>query len=102
MHRQNRSSHSSGRTGERSSSLSPRIHLMMPKTLPGAIAAALLFTSSVSAQTVTFVDTAPGAKPKDFESALTGNGKTGQWQVVEDATAEAGRALAQLNADRTD
>ena len=75
---------------------------MKPKSIPGAIAAALLFTSSVSAQTVTFADTAPGAKPKDFESALTGNGKTGQWEVVEDATAEGGRALAQLNADRTD
>jgi hypothetical protein len=75
---------------------------MMPKILPGAIAATVLFTSCVSAQTINFADTASGAKPNDFESALTGNGKPGHWEVVEDASAEGGRALAQLHADRTD
>jgi len=75
---------------------------MMHNSIPGVIAAALLLTSPVSAQTVTFADAAPGAMPKDFEPALTGSGRMGRWEVVEDATAEAGRALAQLSADDTD
>jgi hypothetical protein len=75
---------------------------MVHKSLSGAIAAVVVFASCVSAQTINFADTVPGAKPKDFESALTGTGKPGRWEVVEDAGAEGGRALAQLNVDRTD
>jgi hypothetical protein len=40
--------------------------------------------------------------PKDFVAALTGQGRPGRWAVVEDPTAESGRALAQLDADTTD
>ena len=67
-----------------------------------ALAAVFLLTLPAAAQRVSFADTPIGEKPKDFETALTGGGKPGQWVVVEDASAEGGRALAQLNADRTD
>jgi hypothetical protein len=43
-----------------------------------------------------------GTLPKVFQSALTGQGKSGQWEVVKDATANGGYALAQVNADSTD
>jgi hypothetical protein len=66
------------------------------------LAAVLLLTSPAIAQHVSFAGTPVGQKPKDFETALTGNGKPGEWSVVEDATAEGGRALAQLGADPTD
>jgi hypothetical protein len=79
-----------------------RSNHMTSKSLPGAIAAAALFTSSVCAQTLNFAGSSAGSQPKDFEFALTGNGKMGQWEVVEDATAQGGRALAQVSADRTD
>jgi hypothetical protein len=55
-----------------------------------------------SAQRVTFADAPLDGMPKDFITALTGQGKPGKWAVVEDATAESGRALAQLDADSTD
>jgi hypothetical protein len=43
-----------------------------------------------------------GAPPADFDFALTGQGKTGQWRVVLDTTASGGRAIEQSDADRTD
>ncbi|HEY5378252.1 MAG TPA: hypothetical protein VIJ78_01795 [Pseudolabrys sp.] len=43
-----------------------------------------------------------GAPPTDFDFARTGQGKTGQWRVVADPTATAGRAIEQSDADRTD
>src|SRR4051794_16111105 len=55
-----------------------------------------------SAQTITFAGEQAGALPKNFETALTGQGQSGRWEVTEDATAESGRALAQLDADSTD
>src|SRR5215207_9307940 len=67
-----------------------------------ALAALMLLTVPAKAQHVSFADAPLGAKPKDFEFALTGSGKPGEWTVVEDATAESGRALAQVNADPTD
>ena len=69
-----------------------------------ALAAAALFAllSPASAETVTFGEAPPGALPASFASALTGQGRPGRWEVVEDATASGGRALAQLDEDRTD
>jgi hypothetical protein len=69
-----------------------------------ALAAAALFAllSPASAETVTFGEAPPGALPASFASALTGQGRPGRWEVVEDATAGGGRALAQLDEDRTD
>jgi hypothetical protein len=54
------------------------------------------------AQRVSFADAPLDGMPKDFVTALTGQGKPGKWAVVEDASAEGGRALAQLDPDRTD
>jgi|ERR1051325_940085 hypothetical protein len=43
-----------------------------------------------------------GAAPADFEFARTGQGATGQWIVVEDASAASKRSIEQSNTDRTD
>ena len=43
-----------------------------------------------------------GAAPLDFELWRTGDGKVGQWAVVEDNTASGGRAIEQSDQDRTD
>ena len=43
-----------------------------------------------------------GAPPPDFDFARTGQGTTGQWVVVVDATAGGGRAIEQSSADQTD
>jgi hypothetical protein len=66
-----------------------------------------LLTASVvaapaGAQRVTFADAALDELPKDFVIALTGQGKPGKWAVVDDPSAEGGRALAQLDANPTD
>jgi hypothetical protein len=60
------------------------------------------FAGPAIAQRVTFAEAPLGGLPKDFGTALTGQGKPGKWAVVEDATAEGGKALAQLDADPTD
>jgi hypothetical protein len=54
------------------------------------------------AQTITFAGEQIGVLPKNFETALTGQGQSGRWEVTEDITATGGRALAQLDADSTD
>jgi hypothetical protein len=44
-----------------------------------------------------------GKLPPEFQAAWrTGQGTPGDWQVVEDATASQGKAIAQLSADATD
>jgi hypothetical protein len=54
------------------------------------------------AQSITFADAPVGALLNDFVAALTGQGKAGRWEVVEDRTDTGGKALAQLGPDRTD
>ena len=44
----------------------------------------------------------PGTSPPGFNFARTGGGATGQWRVVEDPSAERGKAIAQISQDRTD
>jgi Galactocerebrosidase, C-terminal lectin domain len=44
----------------------------------------------------------PGSPPSGFTFARTGRGGVGQWTVVEDPTALAGRAIEQSSTDRTD
>jgi hypothetical protein len=71
------------------------------------LAAFILAVSSAlaapaGAQRVSFAEAPLDGMPKDFVTALTGQGKPGKWAVVEDATAESGRALAQLDPDPTD
>jgi hypothetical protein len=63
---------------------------------------AMGFAAPASAQRVSFADAPLEGMPKDFVTALTGQGKPGKWTVVEDASAEGGRALAQLDPDPTD
>jgi hypothetical protein len=44
-----------------------------------------------------------GPLPAEFQTAWrTGEGTVGDWQIVEDATASRGKAIAQLSADPTD
>ena len=43
-----------------------------------------------------------GASPADFDFARTGKGAPGSWAVVEDATAEGGRAIEQTSSEKTD
>jgi hypothetical protein len=66
-----------------------------------------MITSTISpnlvlAQEVTFADAPLGSLPKDFEAMQTGPGAPGRWQVVTDKEAAGGRAVAQVNQDRTD
>jgi hypothetical protein len=44
----------------------------------------------------------PGAEPPGFTFARTGNGAAAQWRVVADATAAAGKVIAQISNDTTD
>jgi hypothetical protein len=43
-----------------------------------------------------------GTTPADFRFALTGQGDTGKWTVVNDETSFAGRVIEQSSTDRTD
>jgi hypothetical protein len=61
----------------------------------------LLLPVAASAQTITFGNAPVGMLPKDFVAALTGQGKAGRWEVVEDKAATGGKALAQLDPDQT-
>jgi hypothetical protein len=63
---------------------------------------ASLLATPVRAQRITFADAPVDGLPKDFATALTGQGKPGKWAVLEDASAEGKRALAQLDPDPTD
>ena len=54
------------------------------------------------AQRITFSDAPIDGLPKDFVTALTGQGRPGKWKVQEDASAEGKRVLAQLDPDPTD
>jgi hypothetical protein len=67
-----------------------------------SLAAVIFPVASAAAQRISFAQVPVGERPNDFETALTGNGKPGRWSVVEDTTADGGRALAQLDTDTTD
>jgi hypothetical protein len=70
--------------------------------LAAALAVALLLApTSGLAQSLTFAGAEIGKAPKDFEPALTGNGLPGRWEIVADATADGGKALAQVSTDPT-
>jgi hypothetical protein len=79
-----------------------RINRMKVILAAAALLATPVFLASASAETLTFGGEKTGTIPTTFETALTGQGKPGRWEVVEDATAEGGRALAQLSAETTD
>jgi hypothetical protein len=64
---------------------------------------ALMPTSAPAQATLVDIPRMPvGASPLGFNFARTGAGATGQWIVVEDPTAERGKAIAQVSQDRTD
>ena len=44
----------------------------------------------------------PGSPPAGFTFARTGRGREGEWTVIADPTASAGRAIEQTSPDRTD
>jgi hypothetical protein len=54
------------------------------------------------AQIITFGEAKVAEQPVGFEFARTGGGPLGRWEIVQDDSAEGGKALAQLSADRTD
>jgi Domain of Unknown Function (DUF1080) len=64
-----------------------------------AVLATMVLGGGTHAQTVTFGNEAVGASPKDFEFGLAGEGGPGRWEVVADASAAGGKALAQLSAN---
>ena len=51
---------------------------------------------------IMFTDTQVGSEPANFAFARTGSGGPGQWTVVDDSTAEGGRALEQTSTEKTD
>ena len=57
---------------------------------------------AAGAEMITFADTQPGAPPSGFAFARTGSGGPGQWIVVDDASAEGGRAVEQTSSEQTD
>lgn len=62
---------------------------------------ALAVAAPAAAQSVGFGDAKPGAAPLGFEFARTGSGPPGRWEIVREAGATGGQALAQLSADST-
>jgi hypothetical protein len=82
----------------------PHIATVLPTiVLSAALGAAGAQTSTQPATgTIELAAMALDAPPAGFAFARTGKGGVGQWKVVTDASAAGGRALAQLDTDRTD
>lgn len=72
--------------------------------LVGAVIMAALPSDGRTADSADVVTLAgqPGSMPTDFLTDRTGKGASGHWAIVDDPTAQARRALAQLSTDRTD
>src|SRR6266852_2808706 len=60
----------------------------------------LLVPAGAADESITFADVTPGDPIANFEFALTGRGRPGNWQVVVDENARDGKALAQLSKER--
>lgn len=73
----------------------------IPTVLPAIIALLISGIGAARAETIAFGNDAVGGLPANFETGLTGNGDEGRWEIVEDPSAEGGRALAQLSPDDT-
>ncbi len=66
-----------------------------PHLLP-MIAMAVAFVAESSpafSQSLTFAAEPTGTLSKTFETALTGQGQAGRWEVIEDASADDGRKV---------
>src|SRR5437763_909602 len=72
----------------------------MPTQLLLAFALFIAATSA-RADMIAFSGT-PGTAPEHFESARTGSGGAGKWVIVEDSTAEGGRAVEHTSGEKTD
>lgn len=63
---------------------------------------ATLAVSAAQTKTISFDKDKPGEAPKDFTTALTGQGKPGVWIITKDDSApQQGLVLAQTDADAT-
>jgi len=60
----------------------------------------LLVPAAAADESITFADVTPGDPIANFEFALTGQGRPGNWQVVVDENAREDKALAQLSKER--
>jgi hypothetical protein len=69
---------------------------------PGAAQPSRGAGGSAAPLTIDAANMEPGALPDVFGSAKTGKGVPAEWKVVPDASAEGGKALAQVSTDRTD
>jgi hypothetical protein len=67
-----------------------------------AVVAWIVVAGAAVAETTTFSGLSIGSLPAPFETALTGDGLIGFWAVVQDDTAQGGRALEQRTPDPTD
>jgi len=56
-----------------------------------------LMNNIAAAQTVAFANDVLGSPPKDFEYGVAGEGGPGRWEIVANADAAGGKALAQLS-----
>jgi hypothetical protein len=74
----------------------------MPQRIFLIVALAIATALPARAEMITFAKTPAGAAPAEFEFARTGSGGPGKWVVVDDATAEGGRALEQASTEKTD
>jgi hypothetical protein len=72
------------------------------RALIAAAATWLVGAGAAGAQVVTFGNDVAGTSPKDFEYGVAGEGGPGRWEVVADASASGGKALAQLSTNTAD
>jgi hypothetical protein len=82
--------------------IAPRFLSGLSRVLVAVFLLASVFAVPARAQRITFADAPIDGLPKDFTAALTGQGKAGKWAVLDDASGEGKRVLAQLDPDPTD
>src|SRR2546421_12762714 len=75
----------------------------MEHPMPLRLVAFALFLAATSARAdmIAFTGT-PAAPPEHFEFARTGRGGPGKWAIIDDTTAEGGRAVEQTSNEKTD
>ena len=79
-----------------------RVAILALAILVGNIAMPRFSSAQESAVLVDIDATPVGAAPIGFQFGRTGQGAAGDWRVVGDASAVAGKAIAQVSPDRTD
>ena len=67
-----------------------------------ALALGMATPLPASAEVIGFGKASRGAPPLDFDFSRTGSGGSGRWAVVDDDTADGGRALEQSSTEKTD